>query len=116
MKTLANKKKERVYHSHLKIFTDDSVHSDGKVGCAFTIPEYQITGKVRLNEDTSIFTADLFSNFQDSQFIAELQQPLKEVVILTDSKSALQALPLGSKSQQDMQAEIRTLSWCLSYF
>ena len=109
MKTLANEKIERDYHSYLKIFTDGSVHSDGKVGCAFTIPEYQITGKFRLNEGTSIFTAELFAILQACQFLAELQQPPKEVVILTDSKSALQALLSGSKNRQDMQAEIRTL-------
>ena len=109
MRTLANEKIERDYNSHLKIFTDGSVHSNGKVGCAFTVPEYQLTGKHRLNEGTSIFTAELFAILQACLFIAELQQPPKSAVILTDSKSALQALLSGSKNRQDMQADIRSL-------
>ena len=109
LKTLANEKIERDFHSHLQIYTDGSVNTNGRVGCAFTIPEYKITRQFRLNEGTSIFTAELYAIFQSCLFIAEMEQRPKAVVILTDSKSALQALLSGSKNRQDMQAEIRIL-------
>lgn len=109
MKTLAEEKIDKDFHSHLKIFTDGSKHSDGKVGCAFTIPELNITEKFRLNEGTSIFTAEIYAILQACIFLVELQTPPKSVVILSDSKSALQALQSGSKNRQEIQAEIHLL-------
>ena len=97
LKTLAEEKIDKEFQSHLKIFTDGSVHADGKVGCAFTIPELNITKKFRLNKGSSIFTAEIYAILQACIFLAELQTPPKSVVILSDSSQPFRPFNLEAK-------------------
>ena len=109
LKTLADEKIDKDFNSHLKIFTDGSLHSDGKVGCAFTIPQLKVTEKFRLNKGTSIFTAELLAIQKACLFLATSTQPPPAAVICSDSKSALQALQSGSKNRKNLQEDIRAL-------
>ena len=111
LSTLANEKLERSFSQHLRVFTDGSVLETGEVGCAFVIPALDITKRYRLNAHVSIFTAELYAIMMACSFVNELPQPPLAVVILSDSKSSLQALARGgTRDRLGLQAEILSLA------
>ena len=72
------------------IFTDGSIINN-RTGCAFYHKNLNYKKKIRLINNTSIFTAELWAIFQALQYCLELDSN-QEIVIFTDSKSSLQAL------------------------
>ena len=106
---LAKEKIDSEYKHSLKIYTDGSVNKEGKVGCAFTIPELKVNKKYRLNDRISIFAAELYAIMQACSFVVDLPQPPLKVVIISDSKSSLQAIENSTTNRAELQEEIRFL-------
>ena len=101
------------YKNHLQVYTDGSLQTNHTAGCAATIPDLKITKKAKLNTGISIFTAELHAIHLACNTLLELQaRPNAPVqaVILTDSKSALQALnSKKTKNRKEMVQEIQFL-------
>jgi ribonuclease HI len=92
---------------HLKIFTDGSKQTSGHVGCAFTIPSLNISKGFRLNNDVSIFSSELFAIYMALSYVSEFPDLDPKIAILTDSKSALQALQGEGGGRGDLVLECR---------
>ena len=104
---LAREKIERQFSQHLKVYTDGSLLDSGEVGCAFVIPDLGITKEFKLNAGLSIFSAEMFAILMACEFINDMPNTPRGVVILSDSKSSLQALERGgSRNRSDVQANI----------
>nr|KAG5710008.1 hypothetical protein BaRGS_030084 [Batillaria attramentaria] len=109
--TLAREKIEQRFSQHLKIYTDGSVLDSGEVGCAFVIPDLGITRRYKLNAGLSIFSAEMYAILMACTFVNDMPNPPLGVVILSDSKSSLQALERGStRNRSDVQSEILFLA------
>ena len=75
----------------LHIYTDGSLNPNTKkVGCSIYIPYFKYSKYVRINDYTSIYTAELFAVLLALEWIEEFQ-PL-HVCIFMDCLSALQAI------------------------
>nr|KAG5696680.1 hypothetical protein BaRGS_012049 [Batillaria attramentaria] len=109
--TLAREKIEQRFSQHLKIYTDGSVLDSGEVGCAFVIPDLGITRRYKLNAGLSIFSAEMYAILMACTFVNDMPNPPLGVVILSDSKSLLQALERGgTRNRSDVQCEILFLA------
>nr|KAG5691429.1 hypothetical protein BaRGS_016345 [Batillaria attramentaria] len=109
--TLAREKIEQRFSQHLKIDTDGSVLDSGEVGCAFVIPDLGITRRYKLNAGLSIFSAEMYAILMACTFVNDMPNPPLGVVILSDSKSSLQALERGgTRNRSDVQSEILFLA------
>nr|KAG5704907.1 hypothetical protein BaRGS_003890 [Batillaria attramentaria] len=109
--TLAREKIEQRFSQHLKIYTDGSVLGSGEVGCAFVIPDLGITRRYKLNAGLSIFSAEMYAILMACTFVNDMPNPPLGVVILSDSKSSLQALERGgTRNRSDVQSEILFLA------
>nr|KAG5713466.1 hypothetical protein BaRGS_025014 [Batillaria attramentaria] len=109
--TLAREKIEQRFSQHLKIYTDGSVLDSGEVGCAFVIPDLGITRRYKLNAGLSIFSAEMYAILMACTFVNDMPNPPLGVVILSDSKSSLQALERGgTRNRSDVQSEILFLA------
>nr|KAG5687401.1 hypothetical protein BaRGS_021614 [Batillaria attramentaria] len=109
--TLAREKIEQRFSQHLKIYTDGSVLDSGEVGCAFVIPDLGITRRYKLNAGLSIFSAEMYAILMACTFINDMPNPPLGAVILSDSKSSLQALERGgTRNRSDVQSEILFLA------
>ena len=85
------------YSSYLQIFTDGSKNeSTSEVGCAFAIPEFQLTRKFKLNGQLSIFSAELTAIIEALKWV-NTARPDK-VVILTDSLSSIRSIRSGNNN------------------
>ena len=89
---LAKENINRNYSDHLKIFTDGSKLDNGKVGCAYVIPEKGIARTFRTNNDVSIFTAEILAIDKALTYLESQVNLNQKSVIFSDSKSSLQAL------------------------
>ena len=97
------------YKSYLQIYTDGSkdINKD-QVGGAFAIPDYQLCRSFKLNNNASIFSAELTAIIEALKWI-RTNRPEK-VVILTDSLSSIRALRSGnSNSRPDLITKINLL-------
>ena len=112
--TLANEKINNSYLNSLQIYTDGSKLENGDVGCSFCIPSLGITKYYKLNSDVSIMSAELYAIYMALAFIADCPRTFFKVVILTDSKSALQAIDSLSKNRQNLIFEIIHLNTIIS--
>lgn len=110
MATLANELLHNKYSQHLKIFTDGSKLLNGRVGCAFVIPELKVSKQYRLNDDVSIFTAELFAILMALTYINDLPVNPHQIVICTDSLSSIQALLYGSKNRSELLYDIQIIA------
>ena len=99
------------YKNHLQVYTDGSLQTDKSAGCAATVPDLKITKKAKLNNGISIFTAELHAIHLACNILLELQarpQAPYAAVILTDSKSALQALNRKhNQNRRELTSEIK---------
>ena len=97
------------YSSYLQIFTDGSKNeSTSEVGCAFAIPEFQLTRKFKLNGQLSIFSAELTAIIEALKWV-NTERPDK-VVILSDSLSSIRSIRSGnSNSRPDLLIQINQL-------
>lgn len=107
---LASIAKEKIcteLQDHVKIFTDGSKLDNQQVGSAFVIPSKSLTQKFRLNNSVSVFSAEVFAIHKALLFLEQCPLLEKNIAILSDSKSALQALKNPRKNR------ICILSKCL---
>jgi ribonuclease HI len=93
--SLAKEHIDRYYSTHLKCFTDGSIFSSGKAGCAFTIPELNYVKTCKLNDGISTFSAELHAILEACEYFNNLSILPPNIVIISDSKSVLQALNAG---------------------
>lgn len=96
------------------IFTDGSKLDDGRVGGAFHAPGIQITKSFRLTDNTSIFSAELYSIYKALLYVVDLP-PIHNITILSDSKSSLQSLLQPKNNRRDIILEIQLLVDQLRY-
>ena len=95
------------YAYSLHVYTDGSKSSDGKVGCAWTIPKLnKITKSHRLPDHTSITCAELLAIAESLSFIIDCPRVFHAVTIFTDSKASLQAIKRGAGARDDLIREI----------
>ena len=76
------------YSDFLCIYTDGSKAKDNSTGAAFYVPERDFTSKWRLQDTSSIVSAELSALKKATDWLL-LQNPPGKSVILTDSKSSL---------------------------
>jgi ribonuclease HI len=110
---LASLAKERInmfYRDHLKYYTDGSILNSGETGCAFIAPDLQVKEMFKLNSGVSIFSAEIYAIDKACEHINSLITPPKNVVIITDSKSVLQALKKGgTQNRKEIQVHVLNL-------
>ena len=88
------------YEAFLKIYTDGSLLASG-VGSAFVIPEWgYVTRKFNLTT-VSIFTAELVAILMALNYINELPDTPRSLVVLSDSLSSLSAIQQSGKSSRE---------------
>lgn len=97
------------FFQSFKIYTDGSKLEHGRVGCAFYIPGFNVTKEFRLNNGVSIFSAELYAILMAFSYVADFPNTPSDVVILTDSRSALQSLYSPNKNRKDIVIEIHTI-------
>ena len=85
------------------------------MGCAFHIPGIKVTKQFRLNNGISIFSAELYAILMAVSYVVDLPHSIPDVVILTDSRSALEALQNLTGNRRDMVLEIQQLINQLHY-
>ena len=107
--SLAREKIDTEHHSSTQIFTDGSKLENGQVGCAFYIPSLQVIKHHRLNDGVSIFTAEMFAILMALSYCRDSLAASRDIVILTDSRSSLQALDSKSKNRREMSLDIEIL-------
>ena len=100
---------EGQYGTYLQIFTDGSKNeAKNEVGCAFSIPEFHLTRKFKLNGHLSIFSAELTAIIEALKWI--LSEKPDRVVILTDSLSSIRSIQSGnSHSRPDLIIQVNQL-------
>ena len=113
--TIAKERIQSKYSNSLQIYTDGSKLEDGSVGCSFCIPSLQISKSYKLNPNISITSAELFAIYMALVFIDDCPRIFFKIAILSDSKSALQAIENKSKNRHDMILEIFRLYSSISY-
>ena len=105
--------KERIddkYAHSLQIFTDGSIDQSGDGGSAFVVPKSNVTRSYKLNRGVSVFTAELYAIFMALTYLCNLSFFPKATVILSDSRSSLQALYRGgTKNRNNLQLKILKL-------
>lgn len=103
------------YKNHLQIFTDGSLLNKDNIGAAFTIPSLKIEKSFSLNNNLSIFTAELTAILVALEFLLEISNDVSESVLFVDSKSVLQTLEgCLTNTRPDIVYEIYYLLYCLS--
>ena len=93
-----------------QLYTDGSRLPTGEVGCAVVakINGRRVANRVKLNSKVSIFSAELQAIKHALDIAAPLQNK-KNVAILTDSKSSMQALQSKPKHRYRLHSEISLL-------
>lgn len=97
------------YSDYLRFFTDGSKQEGGNVGCAWTCPQLDITNTFRLNQDTSIVTAELYALVKVMDFLVASPYLHEKIVVVTDSKSSLQELHSANPSRSELVLRLKTL-------
>jgi ribonuclease HI len=87
------------YNLFFKIYTDGSKDSMERVGTSFYIPELDIGKNYRLPDSTSVFGAELSAIKDSLEWIQQnrVQTENREILICTDSLSAIQAIKFKKK-------------------
>lgn len=94
------------YKHHLHIYTDGSKTERGVVAAAFRVPEIDEGHAVRLNDDVTIYAAEMTALAMALLWLqsANTQRP---AAIFSDSLSSLQSLRSGkSRSRPNLQAAL----------
>jgi ribonuclease HI/exonuclease III len=108
--SLAKERLNMKYCNYSKIFTDGSILESGEIGCAFAIPDTNISKMYKLNQGVSIFSAELYAIYMACSYLQDLESPPKNVVILSDSKSVVEALSKGgTKTRRGLQNKLLNL-------
>ena len=95
------------YQNFLHIYTDGSKDDSGHVACAYHIPALTVTHMAKLGTHYSIMTAELTAISLALQHLLDFPHLVQAAVILTDSKSSLQALASSHSARPDLVVEIQ---------
>lgn len=110
LKSIVKERIDANYSSCLQVFTDGSILEKEQAGCAFVIPKLDIAHSFSLNNGISIFAAELFAIKEACGYLFSAQNIHKDIIILSDSLSALQSLSRGGTSNRsELQREILNL-------
>ena len=93
------------YDNFIKIYTDASkmeVENNMRVGGSFYVPHFDVLSKFRFRNFNSIFTAELLSIKMALSWILDNNFVSLNFLILSDSKSALQALLSRNAKVQEL--------------
>uniref|UniRef100_A0A8D9A9T4 RNase H type-1 domain-containing protein n=1 Tax=Cacopsylla melanoneura TaxID=428564 RepID=A0A8D9A9T4_9HEMI len=97
------------YNNCVKIYTDGSKDSTYS-GCAFVIPEQNITRKYRLDPKSSVFTCELYAIYSALKLIYDTNNTYPQsYVIISDSQAALQAISRVGNAINPMVTNIQDL-------
>jgi ribonuclease HI len=108
--SLAKEKINTQYSDYLKYYTDGSKLESGDTGCAFVVPDLHVHEMYKLNHGASIFSAELYAIYRACRHINSLTTIPKRIVILSDSKSVLDALARGgTKTRHSLQCNVLNL-------
>ncbi|KAI5747058.1 hypothetical protein M8J77_010637 [Diaphorina citri] len=83
------KSMQETYANFVQIYTDGS-KNESSVACALVIPQLNILKKVALNQNSSIFHAELLAISESLTIVENLH--INKAVIISDSLSSLQAI------------------------
>jgi ribonuclease HI len=108
LSVLAKEKIHEEFESAFQIYTDGSKINDC-VGCAFHIPSLNVTKQYRLNGKISIFSAEMYAIFMALSYAIDVYPSPRDIVVLSDSRSALQALENTGKNRRGLAIEIHLL-------
>jgi ribonuclease HI len=81
------------YTTMTHIYTDGSKTTDDKVGSAFCVPSLGVEHAIRINDNSTVYTAELIAIKHALCWIKDA--PVNRFVIFSDSLSALQSLDTG---------------------
>lgn len=97
------------HQNYTHIFTDGSKLNNGQVGCAFVAPQLGGSGSYRLNNNVSIFTAELYALLATLEYIRSLNYTTGKFLIVSDSRSALQALLSEGSNRSTIIQDIKNI-------
>lgn len=92
------------YEHHLKVYTDGSVTQDGS-SCAFSIPSLGFKSGYRVHHISSIFSCELLAILKSLEYLSLNSSTFTQsnnIVILSDCKSALQAIASNNNSKHQI--------------
>ena len=94
---LANAKIERDFSNHFQLYTDGSVHEDGKTGCAVVSraignSRFTTLGRYKLSPHLSTFSTEMTAIGIALDAAENLERDIANIAIMTDSMSSLQAI------------------------
>eukprot|EP00916_Digyalum_oweni_P017689 GHVL01029063.1.p1 GENE.GHVL01029063.1~~GHVL01029063.1.p1 ORF type:complete len:324 (-),score=28.79 GHVL01029063.1:487-1458(-) len=102
---------DTVYKGHVHVYTDGSVLDDKKAGAAFVIPSDDMTGKFKLCNRNSIFSAELLAICMSLVHLNLKNTPPQKIAIFSDSKAAIEALRSNKRSKRhDLVIAIKELA------
>jgi len=93
------------YRDKTEIYTDGSKSDDGKVGSAYYVPSINLKANLRITDNTSVYASELKAILMALSWTRETNT--KDIVIFSDSLSALQSLKYGkSKTRPNLLQDI----------
>ena len=96
------------FYGYVKIYTDGSKSAESKVGVAFWVPEFQVRVGKRVNDEVSVYTAEMIAILLAIHWVEETR-PVS-VIICSDSSSVLTSLQSSkSDSRPDILIEIKQI-------
>lgn len=97
------------FMNYLHVFTDGSKQNNGRVGCAFTIPEFKIIKQYRLNDNISIYSSELYALYMALSHLNDIPNPVANIALFSDSRSSLESIQNGRGSRGSLVQEIQIL-------
>ena len=106
IKQIAADHLQQNYKDHLQIYSDGSVLNNRQVGAAFHIPSTNVEVTFRLNDSTSIITAELTAIQTALQYLQTTDLQQKQILILTDSQTAIQLITTNNSTYTSTETNI----------
>ena len=100
------------WQNYLHVYTDGSKSLEGKVASSFYVPEYKCVQSKRMQNQTSVYRAELAAITLALYWIDQLPPLQTGVVIFSDSLSALEAI----RSQREESFVTEILSFCTNLY
>ena len=114
IKNLTQEYLDKNYKNHLKIYTDGSKDPvSGKTGAAFIIPREKVSYFKRTSDNLSVYTTEMIAIFKALKHVQEQKYNHKQIVILTDSLSAIKSIQSDQSSRPDILEPIQILAYKL---
>ena len=94
------------YQGKIQIYTDASVMESGRAGVAFYIPDHLIEAEIRIADKTSVVMSELLAIYSALKFLETTIIKCAEIVIITDSLSAIRLIMECQCMQLSTESEI----------